>query len=115
MGPSEGGLKGIVTEVFTSFVRGPGTSGVIDAASMTFWVLGPSDTFKAIGTTRYFRNSAWDYEVLSMTQTIVEGSGKYEGATGTIHFTGMAYDLGGFNGGPGKTLFDLEYDGTVCT
>jgi hypothetical protein len=115
MGPSEGGLKGIVTEVFTSFVRGPGTSGVIDATSMTFWVLGPSDTFKATGTTRYFRNSAWDYEVLSMTQTIVEGSGKYEGATGTIHFTGMAYDLGGFNGGPGKTLFDLEYDGTVCT
>jgi hypothetical protein len=115
MGTSEGGLKGIATEVFTSLTPGPGTSGVIDVTSRAFWVLGPTDTFTATGVTRYFRNSAGDYQVLNMTQTIVGGTGRYDGATGTIQFTGMAYDLTGFAGGPGKTLFDLQYDGSVCT
>lgn len=113
IGPSGGGLKGAVTSVITSLV--PQGGDVILATTLETWVGGLTDILNASANVTYTQiGSTFDFTV-DATQTIVSGTGKYSGATGTIHVTGIGHDLFGPNAGPGSTNFELEYDGTVCT
>jgi hypothetical protein len=48
-----------------------------------------------------------------LTLTVIGGSGKYAGATGTVYVTGTGYNLFGPNAGPGSTFFDVRYRGQI--
>lgn len=112
IGPSSGTLKGAVSSLITSFV--PGGGGVINATTTDVLVAGPTDIVVSNATTVYTpipTAPAGTFSVAT-TQTIVSGTGKYAGATGTLQVTGTGYDL---FGGVGNTYFDLEYEGQICT
>jgi hypothetical protein len=114
IGPSSGSLRGAASSVITTVGPGP-TPGTLGATSTDVLVAGPTDILTSNATTTYTPAADPNTFSVETTQTISGGTGKYDGATGTLVVTGTAYDLFGPNAGPGKTHFDLNYDGTVCT
>ena len=110
IGPSTGALKGAVSSVLTSFTPLVGAWG---ATSEDVLVAGPTDIIVSSSTTTYTPIPGGPIGAMSVetTQSIISGTGKYYGATGTIVVTGTAFNMFA-SGGP---WFDLEYEGTVCT
>lgn len=114
LGPSTGDLKAAISAYITDF--NPLPSGVINAKSVEVWVLGPQDIFIANGQATFtpIPGAPLGTVTDSLTLTLVGGTGKYLGATGTINVTGIGHDIFGPNAGPGKSFFEISYKGTVC-
>jgi hypothetical protein len=80
------------------------------------FVLGPQDTLILSCTTTLTPIPGAPVGTLSdsSTFTVVGGTGKFAGASGTLNFTGTGYNVFGPKAGPGGTYFDGSYSGTVC-
>jgi len=106
----DGVLNGAGTSLVTSTNEAAG--GVLTATSLDVFVTIRGDLLSATGAVQLtpipdkpageFRENA--------TLTITGGSGKYDGATGTITLKGRAHNLYG----PAITTFNVTYQGSVC-
>lgn len=115
LGPTTGVLKAAVSAHLTSLT--PNQDGSFQAESIEVWVLGPQDTLQFAGAATFtpVPDAPIGTVADSLTLTATGGTGRYAGATGTIHVTGTGYNLFGPGAGPGSTFFDVRYDGTICT
>lgn len=115
VGPTTGNLKAAVSAYLTSLVPNP--DGSLHATSVEVWVLGPQDILQFAGDATFTPVPGAPIGTVSdaLTLTVIGGSGKYAGATGTINVTGIGYNLFGPGAGPGSSFFDVRYKGTVCT
>lgn len=114
VGPTTGTLKAAVSAYITVFEPGP---DLIHAESVEVWVLGPQDILIFDGDATFTPVPGEPVGTVSdaLSLTVVGGTGKYAGATGTLEVTGTGYNLFGPNAGPGSSFFDVRYRGTICT
>ena len=114
VGPNTGVLKAAATSSLTSLVPQP--NGSLIGTGNHVWVLGPQDllVFSGVATFAPLAGEPIGTVSDSETLTVISGTGKYAGATGTIIVTGIGYNVFGPAAGPGSTFFDVRYDGTVC-
>jgi hypothetical protein len=114
LGPTTGDLKASVSAYLTSIA--PQNDGSLHATSVETWVLGAQDVLVFAGDATFtpVPDAPIGTVADSLWLTVVGGSGKYAGATGTLHVTGTGYNVFGPNAGPGSTFFEVRYDGTVC-
>jgi hypothetical protein len=112
MGNVNGVLNGATTAILTS-IAPPSPSGVLTATSFDVFVTNPGDVLTATGAPTLTPvpgqppGEFTEHTIL----TITGGSGKYDGATGTITLEGQAHNV---FGGPGEAIFDLTYEGSIC-
>jgi hypothetical protein len=100
-------------------------TGVLNGASTVFITsLSPPTSFDVFATTRGDLLTATGFPTRTpvpgappgeftthVDLTITGGTGRYEGATGTLTFDGQSHNA---FGGPGVATADLTYQGTVC-
>lgn len=118
LGPTTGALTGAMSAYLTSPPTPTGNpDGSVSATSIETWVLGPHDVlqFEGAATFTPVQGAPLGTVSDSLTLNVLSGTGKYAGATGTLHVTGTGYNLFGPNAGPGNTFFDVRYEGTICT
>jgi hypothetical protein len=115
LGPTTGTLKAAVSAHLTSLAPNP--DGSFHAESVEVWVLGPQDVLQFAGEATFtpIEGAPIGTVADSLTLTVSNGTGKYAGASGTLHVTGTGYNLFGPGAGHGGTFFDVRYDGTICT
>ena len=110
-----GNMNGVLNGASTAFITSvkPLPSGVLNATSFDVFVTKRGDMLTATGVpTRTPVPGAPPGEfTFHVDLTITGGSGKYEGATGTITFDGQSHNA---FGGPGVATSDVIYRGTVC-
>ena len=116
LGPTTGDLKAAVTAYLTSLTPNAAFSE-FHATSVETWATGAQDLllFAGDATFTVIPDRPIGTVADSLTLTVIGGSGKYAGATGTVHVTGTGYNLFGPNAGPGSTFFDVRYRGEICT
>ena len=114
VGPTIGSLKAAVSSILTSLAPNP--NGSLHATTVETWVLGPQDILQFAGDATFTPVPGAPIGTVSdsLTLTVVGGSGKYVGATGTLNVTGTGYNLFGPNAGPGSSFFDVRYSGFIC-
>ncbi len=110
LGLTAGSLTGSETSILTA-PPGPTTPtfDVFETIS--------GDVLAANGVAIFTPTSTPGVVTDDLTLTVVWGSGKFTGATGTINVTGEGHNVfppGDSRGGPGKTYFNLRYKGNVC-
>lgn len=106
----DGVLNGAGTSLVTSSNEAAG--GVLTATSLDVFVTVQGDLLTATGavTLTPIPDKPLGEFKEKATLTLTGGSGKYEGATGTITLKGRAHNLFG----PGLTTFNVTYQGSVC-
>jgi hypothetical protein len=112
LGTVTGVLNGSKTAILDSLVPGPG--GVLTATTKDIFVTNTRDLLWASGVAVFtpIPGQPPGFFTDDLTLTIVGGSGKFEGATGTIKVVGRSENL--FSPNPGDAFFDLDYRGEVC-
>jgi hypothetical protein len=114
LGPSTGDLQASVSGYLTSLTPQP--DGTIHVTSVEVWVTGPQDmlvlTCKTAATP--VPGAPVGTASTSTIETVVGGTGKYVGASGTLNLTGTIFNAFGPNAGPGSTHGDSTYKGTIC-
>jgi hypothetical protein len=114
LGSSTEDLEASVSGFITSLTPQP--DGSIQVTSVEVWVLGPLDllilTCKTTATP--VLSAPVGTVSVSTTETVVGGTGKFVGASGTINLTGTGFNVFGPNAGPGSTHFDETYRGNIC-
>jgi hypothetical protein len=115
LGPTTGSLKASISATLKTLAPNP--NGSLTATSEEVWVLGPQDviTFDGMATFTPIADAPVGTVADELTLTVVNGTGQYAGATGTVNVTGTGYNLFGPAAGPGSTFFDIRYRGTICT
>ena len=106
----DGVLNGAGTSLVTSTNELEG--GVLTATSLDVFVTIQGDLLTATGAVKLTPipgKPAGEFTE-NATLTVTGGSGKYEGATGTITLKGRAHNLFG----PALTTFNVTYQGSVC-
>jgi hypothetical protein len=113
VGPTTGTLKAATSAYLTDLQFGP----VLHATSVEVWVLGPQDilVFNGEATFTPVPGAPFGTVADDLTLTAIGGTGKYDGASGTLHVTGTGYNVFGPDAGPGSSYFDVRYTGTTCT
>jgi hypothetical protein len=116
LGPTTGDLKAAVTAYLTGLTPNA-TFTEFHATSVETWATGAQDVllFAGAATFTVIPDQPVGTVADSLTLTVIGGSGKYSGATGTVHVTGTGHNLFGPNAGPGSTFFDVRYRGQICT
>lgn len=109
-GPTTGDLKAAVTAYLTGISFEP--DGV-HTTSVETWVVGPQDVLLFSGIELFTPIPGTADVVDKNTITVIGGSGKYAGATGTLDVTGTGYNFLP-SPTPGSTFFELRYRGTIC-
>ena len=114
LGSSTGDLKASVSGFLTSLTPQP--DGSIHVTSVEVWVLGPQDIliFTCKTTATPIPGAPVGTVSASTTETVVGGTGKFVGASGTLNLTGTGFNVFGPNAGPGSTYFDETYRGNIC-
>ncbi len=108
LGTVTGVLEGSVTAILTS-PPGPATS------TFDVFLTKSGDAIAATGEAAFDPTDNVGVVLDDLTLTIVWGSGKFEGATGTINLKGEGFNvLPPPAGGPGLTYFTLQYRGSIC-
>ena len=110
-GPTTGDLKAVVTAYLTGLSFAPDG---LHATSVETWVVGPQDVLLFSGNAVFTPIPGTADVEDHLTLTVIGGSGKYAGATGTLNVTGTGYNLLP-SPTPGTTFFDVRYRGTICT
>jgi hypothetical protein len=106
----DGALNGAATSVITSV--SPGTGGGLSATSLDIFLTVMGDFLAATGSvtlTPMLNMNPGEFTE-NATLTVSGGSGKFEGATGTIALEGLVHSLFG----PAAATFNVIYQGTVC-
>ena len=105
-GRTLGNLTGVLNGATTALITGEGTS-------FDVFVTNAGDMLTANGvvTLTPIPGKPPGEFTVNVTLTITGGSGKYDGATGTITYEGQGHNV---FGGPGVGTFDLTYEGSVC-
>jgi hypothetical protein len=116
LGPATGDLKAAVTAYLTGLTPNA-TFSEFHATSVETWSTGAQDLLLFAGDATFTAIPDQPVGTVadSLTLTVIGGSGKYAGATGTVYVTGTGYNLFGPNAGPGSTFFDVRYRGQICT
>ena len=114
LGPASGTLKAAITAMVTNVTFRP--DGAIDARSVELWVVSPQDQLTFDGRATFTPVAGQPIGTVNdqLTLTVRSGTGQFEGATGTIAVTGVGYNLFGPDAGPGKTYFQVNYNGSIC-
>jgi hypothetical protein len=114
LGSSTGDLKAAVSGLLTSLTPQP--DGSIQATSVEVWVLGPQDILimNCKTTVTPIPGAPMGTVADSTTETVVGGTGKFVGASGTLKVTGTGFNVFGPQAGPGSTYFDTRYEGNIC-
>ena len=114
LGSSTGDLKASVSGFLTTVIPEP--DGSIQATSVEVWVLGTQDMLVLTCKTNAIPIPGAPVGTVSasVTYTVTGGTGKYAGATGSIHAALTGFNAFGPKAGPGSTYFDGRYEGNVC-
>jgi hypothetical protein len=114
LGPSTGTLRAAITALVTNLNFLP--NGTIDATSVELWVINERDQILFDGRATFTPVPGQPVGTVQdqLKLTVKSGTGVYEGATGTIDVTGTGFNLFGPEAGPGKTYFQVNYNGTIC-
>ena len=107
LGTMDGSLEGATTAFLTSLA--PILNGGLHVTSYNSFATLAGNTLFTIGAADWAFIKSGYYQV-SLTLSIVGGTGTYAGAVGTINALGV-----GNNVGPGTGQFLYEYRGQVCT
>ena len=112
LGTVTGVLNGSKTAILTSLV--PGAEGVLNATTMDIFVTKSRDLLWATGVAVFtpIPGQPAGFFTDELTLTVIGGTGKFEGATGTINVVGESQNL--FSPNAGEAFFDLAYSGEVC-
>jgi len=115
LGPTTGGLKAAVTAYLTSLAPQP--DGSLKATSVETWAVKANDLLVFAGDAVFTPIAGRPVGTVSdaLTLTVIGGTGAFAGATGKLNVTGTGYDIFGPNAGPGKSYFDIRYQGEICT
>jgi len=115
LGPSTGDLKAAISAYITTLT--PGADGVLSATSVEVWVLGAQDILVFDGEATFTPIPGQPIGTVydELTLTVAGGTGAYDGATGTLHVTGVGHNIYGPDSGPGSGFFEIRYQGEVCT
>jgi hypothetical protein len=110
MGNLTGVLNGATTAVIISNNELP--SGVLTSTSFDVFVTNRGDMLTADGavTLTPIPGKPPGEFTVNVTLTITGGSGRYDGANGTITYEGQAHNLFG----PAVATFNLTYEGSIC-
>jgi len=112
-GPTTGDLKAAVTAYLTNLAF---AADGIHASSVETWVVGPQDLIRFTGSAVFTPIPGTPNVEDNLTLTVLDGTGKYAGATGTLEVTGTGYNLlASPVPEPGKVYFDVRYRGTICS
>jgi hypothetical protein len=105
-----GRLLGVVTGTLSGAATVVITSPPPNVTSLDIFLTTRGDTLMAVGfpVSTPIPGAPGDFTV-HVDLTITGGSGKYEGATGTMTFDGFRHA-----GGPGVGTAELVYRGSVC-
>ena len=103
-------LLGVVTGTLNGAATVVITSPPPNTVSLDIFLTNQGDTLIAVGfpVSTPIPGAPGDFTV-HVDLTITGGSGKYEGATGTMTFDGFSHA-----GGPGVGTAELVYRGSVC-
>lgn len=114
LGPSTGTLRAAITAIVTKLTPNP--NGTIDATSIELWVVNEKDQLLFDGRATFTPIPGQPIGTVDdkLTLTVKSGTGQFQGATGTIAVTGIGYNLFGPDAGPGKTYFQVNYNGSIC-
>lgn len=105
LGSSTGDLKAAISVFQTS-----------PTTALGVWVLGPQDIliFDGRFSVTPIPGAPVGTVSLSATLTVVDGTGKFAGASGVLQTTGTGFNLFGPQAGPGSTYFEETYKGNIC-
>jgi len=112
LGNVDGVLNGANTSVLTGFGQPPAPFIVLTGTSFEVFLTNGGDLLTATGAAKLtpVPGKPPGEFTENTTLTITGGSGKYDGATGTITLEGQAHNVFG----PGPGTFNLIYQGSVC-
>lgn len=115
LGPTTGRLKAAVTAYLTSLVPQP--NGTLKATSIETWAVNANDLLVFAGDAVFtpIPNRPIGTVSDALTLTVINGTGAFAGATGKLTVTGTGFDIFGPNAGPGKSYFNIRYEGEICT
>jgi hypothetical protein len=113
LGTLEGVLNGASTATITSFNPPPAPFITVNITTQNVFATKKGDILVATGTgalTPIPGQPPGEFTV-TLTLTVVGGSGLYLGATGTITYSGTGHEIFG----PGLGTYAFSYKGLVCT
>jgi len=113
LGTVEGSLNGATTATITSFNPPPAPFILLNVTTQNVFVTKTGDTLVATGAGAFtpIPGQPPGEFTDNLTLTIIGGTGKYAGATGTITYSGEGHGVFG----PGLGVFNFTYKGSVCT